>query len=313
MAAALSVSPLEDMPVTWLTPVRPSRGTVIEHTCQVIVNLILTCWGFGTRQASKEVVASLRGVVRRAYYCQPQEEGKGIAHGIPSDLAKQCPVRRFHVTTLDKRPADCRVACPTLTVQEIERDLRKYFEPVARCDSELVEKVVRDWETEFSSLLEHEDIDGAVLEETDFQTVRALPKGKSPGKKSRLVVGCHRLATTKIHKWATRGVEAVLDMCRRNGQAKAECNVSSVGQVHEALDQLANTIFKEDGGTVLSIGKFDFTNFFMEVDRTCVMSALSFWTERTKAASGRRKLLRVKKTQEWKRNRTPTGRWEARG
>ena len=217
------------------------------------------------------------------------------------------------MTTLDKRPADCRVACPTLAVQEIERDLNKYFEPVARCDSEEAEKVVQDWETEFGRLLEHEDIDGAVLEETDFQTVRALPKGKSPGTKSRLVVGCHRLATAKIHKWATRGVEAVLDMCRKNGQAAAECNVSSVGQVNEALRELVNTLFAQNGGTVLSMGKFDFTNFFMEVNRECVMQSLGFWVKRVVAASGRRKLLRVKKTQEWKRSRCPTGRWEARG
>ena len=203
-AAAVAMSAEEDLPISWLTPVRPSRGAVIEHACQTIAQLVLTCWGFNRRSISKGTYSSLVGVVRKVYYNQPQEESDGRGQGISSTLAKTCPVRRFHVTTLDKRPADCRIACPKLAVQEIERDLRKYFQPVARCDSLVAEKAVADWETEFCSLLEHENIEGAVLAETDFQTVRALPKGKSPGAKSRLVVGCHRLATAKIHKWATR-------------------------------------------------------------------------------------------------------------
>ena len=77
--------------------------------------------------------------------------------------------------------------------------------------------------------------------------------------------------------------------------------------------RFVNRVCQPGEATILSVGKFDFTNFFMEVNRECVQQALTYWIRKVTVISGRRKTLRVKKTQAWKMNRHQTGRWEVRG
>lgn len=290
---------METLPVTWKTPVSCSIGSVIESACVAGVKLL-----HATLRLQQAVVGTvgkraLLRSLRNWLYAEHREHLRSV--GTPAftvHLLMQCPLLPFQIGVLDKMASDARVCCPRLGVTETDNDLRAFFQDVGSSEEADVQQTLEAWQAEIAAVVRGPWMAGFALPEVSAattQTARSLPKGKAPASKSRLVIGCHRLPTARLQKMACRATEGLLDIFFAQNSEVVDYSVASIGDVIESLSTTARQVLDSAAGSVLSVTKNDFVNFFFQVNRSEARRSLFQLVSYVKRKAGRRTHLKVRR------------------
>ena len=233
------------------------------------------------------------------------KEADVASYGLPADriLTRQwlfslwsSSRRQLLITNLDKRASDLRFSCPRLGQLEILHDVSRYFGSLAdTVNQQLTTHLVQQWVGRILEYVENKCCgvnppDGAV------PMPRALPKGKDPGRKARLLVDYSVSPATDLHSMASRAVDWIVTHVLELVEFQ-DFTVSSMGGVQRKLQVCEGAIGDPNAGRFLVCRKTDFVSFFLEVSREQCLLAVQMWCQKLQALSDRGRWIRVKDVQ----------------
>ena len=300
LAAALGMDQMATLPVNWKTPVSCSVGKVIESACDAGVRLIHATLRMQHAVVGTRGRRALLLALREWLYAENREElQQATRPDFHVQLLSECPLLEFQIGVLDKMASDARVCCPRLGIAETTTDLHNFFEDLGPSVGESMDQQLESWRREIALVVRGPWVAGLAMPDVSgdsTQTARSLPKGKAPESKSRLVIGCHRLPTAQLHKLACRGTEGLLDIFFQQTPTVVDYSVASLGDVVRNLSTTAMQVLREAEGTVLSITKNDFVNFFFQVPRSEARRSLAQLISYVKRTAARRTHLKVRRS-----------------
>ena len=198
------------------------------------------------------------------------------------------------VSTLDKSPTDMRLSCPVLTWCETRGEVDNYFTLVSTLGQTESATVLLDWYHRLQDMVDCSFSTEQRVEQGHALTCRTLPKGKSPGKKRRLVLSYTGAPVHAIMGTAARAADG---LCQRVCE-KAEWGdetVASNGQVMDRFRAMSSVVCNPDWGGWIVCAKFDFVNFYMNVPRQEAVFAVRWWTRQVQRYFPGRPYVRVRR------------------
>lgn len=201
------------------------------------------------------------------------------------------------VTNLDKRAADLRLSCPRLGQLEVLHDVRRYFSSLCDVTAQaMTAGIVQTWTEALASYCDN-DCAGVDKPSGEVPMPRALPKGKDPGRKARLLVDYSVSPASDLHRMASRAMDWVVTSVLKS-LGFCDFSVCSMAAVQQKLLEAETAIASPSAGSLLVVRKSDFVAFFLEVSRDqCLQSARS-WCQKLQQLSDRSAWIRVKDV-EW--------------